>query len=495
MRIAAFFLAALVLAGSVVARAQDPRYGIVIVDEAALRSAPRDSAKAHSVLWQGDAVEIRGDSLDYLQVYDHRIERGGFLSAKHVRLLPADAPGADELLAVLLFLRDTPGQEALGIGYATAYIRAASPETRRGPKGAEVLDALGTFADRLARRATSSAASTKPGQATLSAHLEVAMHYGVTFTTYEREGKVTLCYEGDAFRRVLDMRSADAAQRARAALGLTRLDCAPGALRPTERAALDEARATLLNGIDVSELPTYFRNRVHMRRAAIWNSVAFQRVRRGDTPREAAELAVGEMALVRKDDLTDEDRRVYADAAMRVNASRWAVATPKTAPKASDRAHVITVAGQPGETCVYLVDAAHDAANALAKRCTYGIVWDRSATLNREGNALALAVQHTESWREIWVFRKSGGQWSVRIMPPATTNPAVGYAEFAGWVPGGRQMLVAREASGEGKYNRTYQLVRIDGLTVVGQAPEPSQLPAFERWQDPAWKQASLSVR
>jgi hypothetical protein len=229
-----------------------------------------------------------------------------------------------------------------------------------------------------------------------------------------------------------------------------------------------------------------------MRRAAIWNSVAFQRVRRGDTPREAAELAVGEMALVRKDDLTDEDRRVYADAAMRVNASRWAVATPKTAPKASDRAHVITVAGQPGETCVYLVDAAHDAANALAKRCTYGIVWDRSATLNREGNALALPVQHTESWREIWVFRKSAAK-SVRIMPPAAANPAVGYAEFAGWVPGGRQMLVAREASGE--YNRTYQLVRIDGLTVVGQAPEPSQLPAFERWQDPAWKQASLSVR
>jgi hypothetical protein len=123
---------------------------------------------------------------------------------------------------VLRFLRDTPGQEALGIGYAAAYIRAASPETLRGPKGAEVLDALGTFADRLARRATSSAASTKPGQATLSAHLEVAMHCGVTFTTYEREGKVTLCYEGDAFRRVLDMRSADGA-RARAALGLTQL--------------------------------------------------------------------------------------------------------------------------------------------------------------------------------------------------------------------------------------------------------------------------------
>jgi hypothetical protein len=56
-------------------------------------------------------------------------------------------------------------------------------------------------------------------------------------------------------------------------------------------------------------------------------------------------------------------------------------------------------------------------------------------------------------------------------------------------------VLVAREASGEGKYKRSYELLRIDSLTTVGQAHDPSLLPAFERWQDPAWKQASLSVR
>jgi hypothetical protein len=495
MRIATFIVAAIVLMASVVARAADTRFGIVVTDETALRSAPRDSAKAYAVLWQGDAIEIRGEKMDYLHVYDHRLERGGFVSAKHVRALPADSPGADELLAVLRFLRETPGQEALGIGYAAAYIRAASPETLRGPKGADALDALGAFADRLARRASSGGVASKPAQAALSAHLEVAMHYGVVFTSFERDGKVTLCYEGDAFRRVLDSTAASASQRARAALGLTRLECAPGELRPAKRAAVDEARTTLLNAIDVSDLPPYLANRVHMRRAAIWNSVAFQRVRRGDTPREAAELAMNELALVAKADLTDEDRRVYADAAMRVNASRWATASPRTSPKDSGHVHLVAAAGQPGETCVYLVDAKNDAANALAKRCTYGIVWERSASLNREGNALAVGVQHTESWRELWVFRKAGGQWSVRILPPAATSPAVGYAELAGWIPGGRQMLVAREASGEGKYRRTYEVVRVDGLTIVGQAAEPSLLPAFERWQDPAWKQATLSLR
>ncbi len=56
-------------------------------------------------------------------------------------------------------------------------------------------------------------------------------------------------------------------------------------------------------------------------------------------------------------------------------------------------------------------------------------------------------------------------------------------------------MLVAREASGEGKYKRSYELMRVDSLATIGQAPEPSLLPAFERWQDPAWKQSTVSLR
>jgi hypothetical protein len=95
----------------------------------------------------------------------------------------------------------------------------------------------------------------------------------------------------------------------------------------------------------------------------------------------------------------------------------------------------------------------------------------------------------------MWVFRKAGGQWSVRSLPPAEMSPAVGYAEFAGWVPGGKQVLVAREAAGEGKYRRNYELVRIDTLATVGQAVDPSLLPVFSRWQDAEWKRMTVSLR
>jgi hypothetical protein len=475
----------------------DPGLAIVVSDQAALRSAPRDSAKPHALLWQGEALEVRGERLDYLQVYDHRLERGGFVSAKLVRRVPVDASGAAELLAVLRFLRDTPGSEALGIGYAAAYIQAAPAQALRSAEGAEALDALGTFADRLARRASSSAVVSKAAQATLSGHYEVAMHYGVVFTTFERDGRMVICYDGDAFRRVMELGQGDAVQRARAALALTRPECSAGDLRPTERRAADEASVELLDRIDAADLPAFLRNRVYMRRAALWNGLAFQRARRGEPSQEAATRALQELARVRKEELTDDDRGVYADAAMRVNASRWAsLATPPAVPrKDGERPRLVMASSQPGETCVFLVDAKRDVSNPLAKRCTYGIVWESSATLNREGNALAVAVQHTEAWREMWMFRKTSAGWTVRVLPPASTAPGVGYAEFAGWVPGGKQVLVAREASGEGKYKRSYELLRVDSLVTVGQAADPSLLPAFQRWQDPAWKQSSVSLR
>ena len=88
---------------------------IVTRDQAALRAAPRDGAQQQAVLWQGDALEIRGERLDYLQVYDHRRERAGYIRASDVRTTNLDATAAPELLSVVRFLKDTPGAESLGV--------------------------------------------------------------------------------------------------------------------------------------------------------------------------------------------------------------------------------------------------------------------------------------------------------------------------------------------------------------------------------------------
>ena len=52
---------------------------IVTRDQAALRAAPKDSAQKQAVRWQGDSLEIRGEKQDFLQVYDHRRERAGYI--------------------------------------------------------------------------------------------------------------------------------------------------------------------------------------------------------------------------------------------------------------------------------------------------------------------------------------------------------------------------------------------------------------------------------
>jgi hypothetical protein len=466
---------------------------IITRDRASLRAAPRGSAQQQAVLWQGELVEVRGVRMDYLQVYDYKRERSGFVHASHARRIKLTADEAPELLSIVRFVRDTPGAEALGIGFAVAYIQAAPAEMLRSDAGAELLDAFGTFADRLARRASSGLAQNRTVEATLSAHLDVATRYGISFSNHERAGRMHICYDGDAFRRVLAMPSSPE-QRARAALALTRHECVPPDLGPLERNSLDEWRADVLDRVDASTLPGFLMNRVQMRRASVWSSLAYQRARKGEPADAAATRALTELAGINKSELTEEDLPEYNNAAMRVSASRWAAAPGAAAAKAG-RVRIVAAPGQPGETCVSLVGARNDASNPLARRCTYGIVWTSSATLNREGNALALAVQPMDTWREMWLFRKEAGGWTIRVLPPATTNPDIGYAEFAGWVPGGTQMLVAREARGEGKYRRNFEVMRLDTLAVARQAGDPGILGAFQRWQDPSWKQQTLSVR
>ena len=458
---------------------------IVVQDQTALRAAPRESARQQAMLWQGEPLEVRGERQDYLQVYDHRIERAGYVRAAPVRPVGLEEADAPALLAVLRFLRDTPGEESLGIAYAAAYLKAAPAQAI----DAEPFAALGSMADRLATRA--SAAKGKADDARLAAQLDVAQVYGVTWTSFERDGRVQLCYDGDAFRRVMAL-PATPTQRAVAALGLTKYECINPDLPPLDRQALDQWRADLLDRVDSSALPATLKNRLVMRRAGVWSSLAFEHSRRGEPAAEAAGRALQELAAIDKSELTEQDQAAYDEAAVRAGAVRWA-ASPLVASKAA--LGIVTVQGQPGETCVLLTDAGHGAGNPLLRRCTYGTVWAASASANAGHTALALAVQPLDGWRELWVFRQQVTGWDVQVLPPAAADPGLGYIEFAGWVPGQAKMLAVRETRQDGRWKRSFEVLRLDTLATERRAERPESLSLFYRWQSTAWKQETIALR
>ena len=458
---------------------------IVVHDKTALRAEARDSATQHAVLWAGDTLEVRGERLDYLQVYDHRRERAGFVRASEVRRISLQPENAPELFAVTRFLRDSTGDESLGIAYAAAYLQAAPARMI----GADAFDALGTLADRLAQRASRNRSAAQ--EIVLAAHLEVVASYGIHIRSFEQAGRMQLCYDGEAFRRVLALPASDE-QKARAALALTRPECVDPDLTPVQRHALDTWRTEVLDRAPRDQLSELVKNRLRIRSAAVWASVAFQRTRRGEDGPEAAQRALQELTSVDPRQLADSDADSYSEAAVRVGASRWA-AEPLVTSK-SELA-IVTDAGEPGQTCIALVDKKHDSHSPLLKRCTFATVWNNSVRVNAQGTVLALAVQPLESWRELWVFQRDRDAWRIDVVPPGTDSPDVGYIEFAGWVPGGRKLLAARESKVSGRFQQSFEVLDLATLNVDKRADKPDYLSLFYRWQDPVWKQQTLSLR
>lgn len=455
---------------------------IIVQDHTPLRSAPQSGATELTTLWQGDVLEVRGQRAGYLQVYDHRRERGGYLRNDAVRPLGLTADDAPQLLTVLRFLRDSRGSEALGISYGAAYLKAVPSQALT----AEPMEAIASMAERLADAASGGAPAVDVG-----AHLDVVGQFGVRMRSFERNGRMQVCYDGELFHRVLTSPRASAEERALAALSLTRPDCIDPALGPAPRAALDHERSAILDGIAEGDLTPLTLSRLHARRAAVWASVAFAQTQHGESATAAGQRALAELLAVQVKELGEDRKSEYTDAAVRVSANRWA-ATAAT--KHADRLTVSPTPGDPGQTCIALQSPTPGAA-PLVQRCTYGIAWLASAQVIAQGQAVVLAVQPLENWRELWIFHKRAGNWIVNVLPPGTDDPELGYIEYAGYVPATKRLLIAYEVKDHGHFRRSFQELRLNDLVTVRQASSPELLSDFGRWQDVGWRRDTLALR
>jgi hypothetical protein len=458
-------------------------FAIVALDNSPLRPSPRVTATQVTALWQGEVVEVRGEHGDYLKVWEHRRERGGYIKRNAVRSIGLSEADAPELLAVLRFLRDRPGSEALGISYGAAYLKAVPARALT----AEPFDAIARMAERLADAASGNAHRLPDA----GAHLEVVRQFGIRMHNFERNGRMLVCYDGELYRRVLSQQRATAEERAHAALGLTRPDCIDPNLGPLLRAALDEERGALLDRIDVQELSAMTKSRLRARRAGVWASIAYARARKGAASGPAAQRALAELLAVQEKDLGEDRQAEYVDAVMRVNAVRWAAVTPTTQ---TGSLTLHATPGEPGQTCIALDSALRRRAAPLVQRCTYGIVWMASVQAIPEAPALVVAVQPLENWRELWVFHQKAGAWAIDVLSPGADEPESGYIEFAGYVPGTRRLLVAREVKNRGRVHRRFEVLQIDDLVLVRHASTPDLLRDFGRWQDIAWRRDTLAL-
>jgi hypothetical protein len=287
------------------------------------------------------------------------------------------------------------------------------------------------------------------------------------------------------------MDGASPEERAHAVLGLTRPDCIDPALGPVPREALDDERRKLLDEIKDADLATMMRTRLHVRRAGVWASIAYSQARHGEPSGTAAARALAELLAADPNELGEDRRGEYQDAVLRTSAVRWAVSLPT--PQSGALA-LSAAPGEPGQTCIALEDPHRPHSAPLVRRCTYGIVWMASAQTLRQGPALVLAVQPLESWRELWVFHESKGGWTIDVLSPGADDPEEGYVDYAGFAPGPRRLLIAREVKEHGRFRRRFEELRLDDLALVRQASSPELLRDFGRWQDVAWRRDTLAL-
>ena len=454
---------------------------IVVEDGTTLRAAPSDRAPLQAELARGDWLEVRGDADGFYQVWDHRRERSGYVRAWRVRTHELGPEQATDLRVIVSFLRDSPGAEALVVGYTALVLKAAA-----APRAADY-DALGVVADRLARRASSAVAARDSGVANA---VDTARAYGVGLEPITgHDGSVRLCYDGEAFRMVLAL-SRDPVERARAALKLTRDDCVSDDTPVAALRSWNEWRLSILDQADPSSLPDVVAGRLRLRRAVALVAIAHDLARVSDVAAGVnVDEALRQVALVRRDGLLAEDRDEYDATAVRVAALRL-VGRPDS-PALSPELVRITHRDE-GRTCIEIEG---EKGAEPARSCTHGIVLAGSLGLSPDRATIVASVQTAPGWTELWVLRRSGGSLTSGFLVPAPDGPALGYVEPAGFSPDGKRLLLARESFVGHALTRSFEVLEVASLRVERRSERCDALSAFRRWSAPGWREGTLALR
>jgi hypothetical protein len=374
--------------------------------------------------------------------------------------------------------------------------------------GAELFDALGTMAERLATRA--SARFARGGDGSLAAQIEAAQSYGVHFERVEvDDAHARLCYDGEAFRRVLAAPVASTAARVHAVLAVTDPRCVDPGLGPSAALALAQWQAGVLGAVDPSALgadaPPQSGVRLRVRRSVVETTIAYFAARTGDIAlsRQAAESAKKELLLADRSRLAGEDRLAYDEAALRVSSVRWASEAPVALQGSA--LDVTVAAGAPGQTCVRVKRRADPPATPTFEHCTYALVWPASVRVAPHDAAIAMVTQPLAGWSELLVIRPIDGVLTAETLTPMTIDPDLGYIELAGFSPDGARLLVVREARSTGplgspntappSFQRSFDLVETAALRVEKRAASLASSPSFRRWASAEWHKGTLALR
>lgn len=457
-------------------------FALVSHDRAYLRSEPKDAAARLATLYEGDVLEVRGEKLGYVSVYDHRRERGGYVRAWQLRRYAiGDEALPAELAAIVRFLKDSPGQESLGIGHAALYLKAAEAKAI----DAQILDAIGTMADRLARRASRSSDEL------LAAHLDVAASYGLVFRSVDRGDKQVLCYDGQAFRQAMALGGSGEVML-HAATALMRAECVPiGSER--ERREFDELRVSLIERVPVEFLPDHLAARLHALSAGAHAALAFDRAREGkdEEARRLALTAIDALAKVDQRSLSDDDRGAYTESALRVGAMRVLAEDPRPP---LPGLHLAVEDGKAiGDRCLRLRGPKGE---LRGEACTFALPVASTIRALPGGGSFAIAVLPLEGLRELWILRAGeGGALDVRVLSPSQEAPDLGYVELAGTSPDGAKLAVAREAREKAGFLRRFEIVDRETAVVEKSAGSPSALTPFHKWQQAEWKAGTIALR